>query len=68
MNSLYYIASIHSSDSNTVSERINYYLGYNPFSVTEQDSGILITSDNPIIDSDVMKIDSAMSSLGYLRP
>jgi calcineurin-like phosphoesterase family protein len=68
MNQIYYISSIHSSDSNTVSARITYYIGVNNLLVEEHDSGMLISSNNSITDSDVIIIDSAMASLGYLRP
>jgi hypothetical protein len=68
MSQLYYISSIHSSDSNTVSDRINYYIGPNTLTVSEEESGILITSNSVIDQLEVIKIDSAMSSMGYLRP
>ncbi len=68
MNQLYYISSIHSSDSDTVSDRINYYLGSNNLTVSEEESGMLISSNSIIDQLEVIKIDAAMSSLGYLRP
>ncbi len=68
MNQLYYISSIHSSDSDTVSDRINYYLGPNNLTVSEEESGMLISSNSIIDQLEVIKIDAAMSSLGYLRP
>lgn len=67
MNTFKYLSSNHSSGLEITRDRISYYLDINDFNLIE-DSGFIITFQTSLAKSDVIKLDAAMSSLGYVRP
>lgn len=68
MTTLYYISNNHSFDSNTAVERITYYTDLTGISVTEENSNLIVTSNEALSKVEIINIDAALSSLGYLRP
>jgi hypothetical protein len=68
MNSLIYYSSAHSSDLLKIKERINYYLENDSIVVLLNEFNHLVVNSSTIFSKqDIWAIDSAMSSLGYIR-
>lgn len=67
MNTFKYLSSNHSSGIEITRERISYYLDNNNFDLIE-DNGFTIIFQTNLTKSDIIKLDAAMSSLGYVRP
>jgi len=67
MNTLIYFSTVYSENNQIILDRLGYYLDdINVFSITFENGNVVIEGIN-IVKEDVIKFDSAMSSLGYVR-
>lgn len=68
MNSLLYHPTTHSSNPATIKQRIDFYVENNLFDVALNEfSCVVVSSETNFSKQEIINIDSAMSSLGYLR-
>jgi len=64
MTTLKYTSSIHGSDPISIKDRVSYYLDNNNFEVLED---AFIEFSEELTKDQIIKIDAAMASLGYVR-